>query len=187
MKLRYKVIIFFYVAFFAIFLARFFDSGNASTVADNIIDANKNVFSGNCYHEDDEDEWSEINPALTSIICYFKKKHFSDLVFFHSGFRPHGDTNSQHYIGNAVDFHFTSYDNMSYCEKILQYYLDWEIIDAELSPIKEFIGLGIYPQANNPFFHLDFGGGWRSWSRLGEYLSYSIGIQYMQNEIAICQ
>ena len=76
---------------------------------------------------------------------------------------------------------------MSYCEKMNQYYLDWEILAAALDPIKSWIGFGIYPQANNPFFHIDLGGGFRSWARLYmEYVSYDEGIKYMRMELVDC-
>ena len=187
-KIRIRIVayaIIFILVFF--FIVPFLRLVHGSTVADDYHEANSIIFANVCYEGNDDEEWSDINPALVGILCYIKEIHFDDLIIFHSGHRPHGSDTSQHYIGNAVDLRMSSYDGMSYCEKMNQYYLDWEILAANLDPIKNWIGFGIYPQANNPFFHLDLGGGWRSWARLDmEYVGYNEGITYMREELIDC-
>ena len=190
MKSETKIRIMAYTIIFILvffFIIPFIKMVHGSNVADDYHEANSDVFTHTCYHEEDADDWSDLNPALVGIICYIKEWHFNELIYFKSGHRPHGSTTSQHYIGNAVDFHFTSYNDMTYCEKMNQYYIDWETLAVALDPIKEFIGFGIYPQENNPFFHLDLGGGWRSWARLyKEYVGYNEGITYMREELVAC-
>ena len=187
-KIRIRIVayaIIFILVFF--FIIPFLRVVYGSNVAKNYHVANSIIFADTCYEIEDDEGWSDVNPALVGILCYIKEIYFDDLIIFHSGHRPHGSDTSQHYIGNAVDMRMSDYDGMTYCEKMNQYYLDWEKLAAGLDEIKDWIGFGIYPQANNPFFHLDLGGGFRSWARIDmEYVSYDEGIKYMRMELIDC-
>lgn len=184
-----RILFFFiYVILIFVFLIPFIRAVHSSGVADDYHQANTNVFSNVCYESVNEEGWSDINPALTGILCYINEVYFKRLYAFHSGHRPHGSTASQHYIGNAIDFHVSDYDGMSYCERAKRYYLDWETLSVALDPIKDMIGFGLYPQANNPFFHFDLGGGFRSWARIDmDYVAYQAGIEYMEEELNLCE
>lgn len=73
---------------------------------------------------------------------------------------------SQHYIGNAVDFHIVG---LTFAEAILE--IEEAITYLQL---RDFIGLGIYPDWNSPGFHLDLRGTKARWGRLGasNYVAY---------------
>lgn len=178
-----------FAVFFAVFLSRCIVGVYAATVEDNYHDANTKIFSGVCYGEENEKDFTDINPAIIGLLCYIREGFYADdsIIIFHSGHRPNGSSTSQHKIGNAIDFRFSSYQDFSYCNKMERYHYDYTVLFDAIELFKSYIGLGIYPDSLNPFFHLDFGGGWRSWSRLnGEYLSLQSGIDYIQDQLNIC-
>lgn len=67
-------------------------------------------------------------------------------------------THSQHYKGNAADFHF---ENIALSDA-------YNIIMAVLKEyqVEEFTGLGVYPDRRTPGFHLDVRGEKARWSRI---------------------
>ena len=81
--------------------------------------------------------------------------------------------NSQHYLGNAVDFHI---EGLSFPEAI-------ERMEEALERLQvaDRVGFGIYPDWNNPGFHLDVRNVGRKvrWGRIGEqYVSYQEALEY---------
>jgi hypothetical protein len=76
-------------------------------------------------------------------------------------------SNSQHYVGNAIDFHFSKDPKtglfISYrqqIDKVLGFLIDYQIADR--------CGFGIYPTWNTPGFHLDCRGTKVRWGFQGE-------------------
>jgi uncharacterized protein YcbK (DUF882 family) len=88
-------------------------------------------------------------------------------VIVHCGYEKAGHVKaSQHYKGNAVDFHFkTDTPFRIQAEAVID-------ILRELQ-VSEFVGLGIYPSWINKGFHLDCRGHRARWGRIeGEYVSF---------------
>ena len=78
--------------------------------------------------------------------------------------------NSQHYQGNAVDFHFKNISTKKAYEIICEV--------LKKNQTENFVGLGIYPDWHNPGFHLDTRGHKARWSRIdGVYKSIEYGIK----------
>lgn len=65
---------------------------------------------------------------------------------------------SQHYIGNAVDFHIENADFRLACNTMITCLSDLQIAHK--------VGLGIYPDWNCPGFHLDVRGTMARWGRI---------------------
>lgn len=81
--------------------------------------------------------------------------------------------NSEHYKGNAIDFHFVTdvafYAQVVKVEKLL---LAWQFFN--------FVGLGIYPDWNNPGFHLDTRGKKARWG----FLNKQVGSQVVAEMVS---
>lgn len=95
----------------------------------------------------------------------------------HCGFETSGHVSkSQHYLGNAVDFHIV--DDLPFyrqVEKIEQ------ILD-ELQ-VEDKVGLGIYPDWTHPGFHLDVRGSKARWGRIGsKYVSFEEALEYVKQK-----
>lgn len=87
-----------------------------------------------------------------------KYKRISPCII-HCAYETTGHSaNSQHYKGNAADFHF---ENVNLPEA-------YNIILAVLKEyqVEEFTGLGVYPDWHTPGFHLDLRGEKARWSRI---------------------
>ena len=88
-------------------------------------------------------------------------------AYTHTGHAP----SSQHYVGNAVDFHISGipfYEAVLVVEEALHFY-----------QVEEHVGLGIYPDWNTPGFHLDVRGTKARWGRIGnDYVSYEQAKEY---------
>ena len=81
-------------------------------------------------------------------------------IIVHCAYATSGHSwNSQHYTGNAIDFHFQSVDpyttQISRLEEVLKYL-----------QVFNRVGLGIYPLWNNPGFHFDIRGKYARWGRI---------------------
>ncbi len=104
----------------------------------------------------------------------------------HCGYATSGHVkNSQHYLGRAVDFHIDTPD-LFFEQQIekLEYYLRRMYVATVFGriPMTYMTGLGIYPQAKIPYFHLDTRGHKARWSFLdAEYTSYERGLAYVRN------
>ncbi len=121
----------------------------------------------------------EVNPALLSTVCFFLELH-NRPYFHHSDFRK-----SQHHFGNAIDGRFTDYSNMSRREILITFLDDIVLIQKFLSDfgLIDKVGLGIYPQSQNPFFHLDLRGTKARWGRLnGQYVGFDVAVEWLEGE-----
>jgi len=73
---------------------------------------------------------------------------------------------SQHYIGNAVDFHIDDGEPFSLQIGVM------EMLLTEMH-VADHVGLGIYPEWNNPGFHLDVRGEKARWGMFsGKYVGF---------------
>jgi len=93
----------------------------------------------------------------------------------HCGYDESGHTKkSQHYLGNAVDFHIESKEKfITQTNKMIK------ILD-ELQ-VSERVGFGIYPDWNNKGFHLDVRGKRIRWAMVnGVYVSFKEGLKNIE-------
>jgi len=68
---------------------------------------------------------------------------------------------SEHYLGNAVDFHIDDGESFALQISVMEHFL-------EGLQVAGHCGLGIYPGWNKPGFHLDVRGAKARWGRIGE-------------------
>lgn len=96
----------------------------------------------------------------------------------HCGFDTQGHTEkSQHYVGNAVDFHV---EDIGIDDPFHVQVVKMNRALKELQ-LLDHVGLGIYPQWNSPGFHLDVRGKKGRWGMLnGEYVSFSKAFEFAQ-------
>lgn len=109
------------------------------------------------------------------VFSWNKYRKFSPCIV-HCAFKTNGHSpNSQHYLGNAVDFHF---ENI----RPLQAY---KIINKTIQnyQAENFIGLGIYPDWYKPGFHLDIRGYKARWSKIaGKYTKLQYGLEKVSED-----
>ena len=88
-------------------------------------------------------------------------RHYFDVPFVvHCGYEVDGHSkDSQHYLGNAVDFHVKHMSFRDSCRKLIQ--------TVKYLQLSNFIGLGFYPEWNNPGFHIDLRGFKARWAYIG--------------------
>jgi hypothetical protein len=80
--------------------------------------------------------------------------------------------NSYHHkdgISRATDFHFKT--GAPFKEQVIK--LKYALLDTRLD---DFVGLGIYPDWNNPGFHLDSRGSKARWGKIAERYEYDMEI-----------
>lgn len=111
----------------------------------------------------DTEPWgvpSSMNGLLILLLDKIRDR-FGDCPFnIHCGYESAGHVeHSEHKRGNATDFHIKS--SLSLPEQTSRL----QMILADLQ-VHDRVGLGIYPDWNNPGFHLDVGGFGR-WGRIG--------------------
>jgi uncharacterized protein YcbK (DUF882 family) len=103
---------------------------------------------------------------LTALRKEFRMFDPSASFVIHNAYDTSGHTpNSQHYKGNAADFHIIT--TMSYKGQVtvMRTFL------ASLQ-VSDRVGFGIYPQWNNKGFHLDVRGEPKRWGHIdGKYVS----------------
>jgi hypothetical protein len=78
-------------------------------------------------------------------------------------------TNSCHYKGTATDFHFDRVKDID-----IRTQLEWLISGMINCGLDQFMSVGIYPQWNNPGFHLDSRGEALRWVKINGVYHYSI-------------
>ncbi len=89
-------------------------------------------------------------------------------IVIHAGYATGGHTSrSQHYKGNAVDFHIVTeipYDlQVGY---LLNIFKELQVFNR--------VGFGIYPDWNSPGFHLDCRGELARWGYIGEVIHFGL-------------
>lgn len=119
-------------------------------------------------HFSPEERWGDswkVNGLLLKLMDEIRERLGASIVI-HCAYEDGGHSNkSQHYLGNAVDFHVVG---MPFPEAI--YWIEKILDDLHAS---DWVGLGIYPDWNTPGFHLDVRGVKARWGRYrGEYLAY---------------
>jgi len=98
-------------------------------------------------------------------------------IKIHCGFGGNGHSKkSQHYLGNAADFHVIGIPFLE-SESLIMTYL-------HVKGLIEKVGVGIYPDWHSPGFHLDVRGDRASWGRVGkEYVSYQEALEYTRKKL----
>ena len=130
-----------------------------------------------CFDFDQFYDPLEVNPALLSTICNFTSLTGRTYIH-HSDYRP---LRSEHHYGNALDFRVNSYAGMNRRQRLIQYRKDLGNLQEFLNAIglTDKVGLGIYPQSPNPFFHLDLRGKKGRWAEINnEYVGWHLGIEW---------
>jgi len=102
--------------------------------------------------------------------CWREYKRISPCII-HCAYETSGHSvNSQHYTGNAADFHFENISAIKAFELILKVLKDYQM--------DEFVGLGVYPDWYKPGFHLDVRGYKARWSQvIGKYRHINEGLE----------
>ena len=104
---------------------------------------------------------------LSAIRKEYKKVDPSASFIIHCAYAEKGHSNdSQHYDGNAADFHIlTSVPYRDQITKVLHILQGLQVADR--------VGLGIYPEWNNKGFHLDVRGTYARWGQInGKYVGF---------------
>lgn len=100
----------------------------------------------------------------------YKKTAF---CIIHCAYEKSGHSpNSQHYLGNAADFHFENISTKEAYEIILEVLGEYQV--------KNFVGLGIYPDWYKKGFHLDVRSFKARWARVDNiYVDIEQGIKLL--------
>ena len=100
-------------------------------------------------------------------------------MIIHCGTQGLHCKHSYHYKGLAVDFHFQPPGNVpfhSQAKHLVMFLQDMQLCDS--------VGLGLYPQWNNPGLHFDVRGFRARWSQVnGQYVSFQEGLRYARNQL----
>ena len=124
------------------------------------------------------EKWGDpdkMNPALLLLLDRLRETIGKPFVI-HCGYESDGhSTASQHYKGNAVDFHIEGLP-LTEANRLLLAAL--HTIQIAGRQAHEVCGLGIYPDWNNPGFHLDVRGYSARWGAVKKegkqvYISYN--------------
>jgi len=122
-------------------------------------------------------EPSKVNPFLLLILD--ELRHYIGHSFIiHNAFATSGHSeNSQHYLGNAVDYHIKGISFKSAVDKTLKHLSKMKFLNNQ---IIDYCGIGIYPEWNNPGFHLDVRGYQASWGRIkNKYVSFDYAYKFI--------
>lgn len=119
---------------------------------------------------------NEMNPAILHIIDGIRNECRQPIILHATNEKDGHTENSQHYIDNAVDFHMQGINFVDAMNIVMEYITVYAFIDR---PLKQYMGIGIYPDWNTPGFHLDFRGYEASWGRIGKnYVSFDAALKY---------
>ena len=100
-------------------------------------------------------EASRVNGALILLLDKIRDLLNYGIVIHNAYERGGHSENSQHYLGNAVDFHVEGMQFITAYRRI-------EEILAALG-VSNHVGFGVYPNWNTPGFHLDVRGTKARW------------------------
>ena len=120
----------------------------------------------NIKHFNPREKWGDpkkMNPFLLLVMDIIAEE-FQKPVIIHCGYSEDGHAEkSQHYKGNACDFHIdTDEPFKDVYNKLINILVNTELGDNELD---DLVGLGVYPHWNNKGFHLDVRGCRARWMR----------------------
>ena len=97
--------------------------------------------------------------------------------------------NSYHKFGIAIDFRLDTYIDLSKKERLYVYYQKNKLLENFLKKhgLFENVGLGVYPFARKPFWHLDIRGRKARWCRnkRNRYVGYDDCKNMMEKKIAL--
>lgn len=118
------------------------------------------------YREEPWGDPDKMSGALLMIL-FDLRFHSAWKIIIHCGTQGKHCEGSYHYKGLAVDFHFKtpsgSFTFREQAKYLMQYLADMQLDSST--------GLGIYPQWNNPGFHLDVRGTKARWLKQdGKYV-----------------
>lgn len=117
--------------------------------------------------------------ALSAVRHLYREEYDPDAVFIvHYAYDLEGHVKkSEHYRGNAVDFHIKT--KLNYLDQINA------LLDIfEKLQITDRVGFGIYPDWNNPGFHFDCRGEKARWGRVDStYLSFKETVLYIASRL----
>jgi len=107
---------------------------------------------------------SKMNGALLMILDEIRHQLDKPIVI-HCGYETSGHSEySEHYDGNAVDFHVVGAELKSVAIRILDILQELQVDNR--------VGFGVYLDWNNKGFHLDLRGRKARWARIeGEYVN----------------
>lgn len=131
----------------------------------------------NIKHFSPKENWGDpekINPFLLLVMDIIAEE-FQKPVIIHNGYSKKGHAkDSQHYKGNACDFHIKTDESF----KEVYDKLTFILLDNALGKnrLSNLVGLGVYPYWNNKGFHLDVRGCRARWMRdkKGNYVAINI-------------
>lgn len=125
-------------------------------------------------HFSPQENWGDAEKMNGSLLWLLDavREHFGCPVVIHCGYQESGHaSNSQHYLGNAADFHLVTPMPLEEQYSALEEFL-------YSLQTNDHVGLGVYPQWNSPGFHLDVRGTkarWGAWyNDLGKQVYGSI-------------
>ena len=123
-----------------------------------------------------DENWGDpdrVNPVLLMVLYIIRVETGWAISIHEYAYELSGHSDkSQHYKGNACDFHFI-------CNKSLKEQADriQQILDKY--SFTDLVGWGIYPIWNNPGFHLDVRGEKARWAFIGDkQVLFEEGIKY---------
>jgi uncharacterized protein YcbK (DUF882 family) len=129
---------------------------------------------------DKDDSWGDAN-KMDPMLLILMEKIRCNLpqgcgIKIHCGYKINGrENNSLHYQGKAADFHVIGIDFLTAESLIIDYLYRRRLID--------FVGFGIYPDWEDPGFHLDIRGTRKSWARTDTgYMPYADGLKYAKGK-----
>lgn len=135
-----------------------------------------------------DEKWGtpeKMNGLLLMLLSAVKKE-FGCSVVIHEGYKSSGHADkSQHYLGNASDFHLNwkdPKDALPYSrqvEKMITLLTDLQVAHK--------VGLGIYPDWNSPGFHLDVRGCMARWGKINkkdDYVAFNVALNYIKEKEA---
>jgi uncharacterized protein YcbK (DUF882 family) len=129
-------------------------------------------------HFGKHEKWGDpdkMNPALLVLLDKLREI-IGKPIIIHCGYDTDGHApSSQHYVGNAVDFHIVGLP-IEQAHEAMQGAL-------HMLGLLDRVGLGIYPFWNSPGFHLDVRGEAARWGRLknGTYVAYDTALnEYLE-------
>ncbi len=131
----------------------------------------------------------DLDPSLIMLMARVMAELPDGDLTVHSDFRPPDKGKSYHYTGRAVDFRLTRRYSSMKRTALETYYDDYLALLEALKTTGDLdlVGLGIYPNQRNPFFHLDSRGRRGRWSRLSpsgtSYVSMAKGLAWLRQII----
>ena len=131
----------------------------------------RNIFKKRAFPEP-----NAINPAIVYILDKLREETTTIIIHSTNEKDTEHVKGSQHYLDNAIDFHIKNMNFIDAIEKVITLTTVYTFLDR---PLHDYMGIGIYPDWNNPGFHLDFRGYQASWGRIGNnYVSFDEALKY---------